>query len=99
MPAKTQPRAGRGDMIGGALARSFDQNWQIFEILAVPRRKRLKQLQAVASGIDNHFDIFSGSRRFEIAGNLARKTLLRQFRSYRWNELKRLAVFTLQFIF
>src|SRR5215471_5756727 len=43
MPAITQPRAGRRDVVGRRLAFGFDQHRHVYKVFVVPRRPRLHQ--------------------------------------------------------
>ncbi len=56
-----QPRAGHRDVVGGALARRLHQDGQIEEVLAVPRRERLEQLQSIGRGRDHDLDALRSS--------------------------------------
>ena len=66
--AVLQPRAGGRDVVGGALALGLQQDRQLDEVLAVPRREGLQQLQAIAVGVDDDLDVAPvGWRRLEPA--------------------------------
>ena len=51
--AVLEPRAGRRDVVGGALALGLHEHGQLDVVVAVPRRERLEQLQAVALRVDD----------------------------------------------
>jgi len=44
-----EPRAGHGDVVGGGLALSLDQDGAVNSILAIPRSERLEDLETVGS--------------------------------------------------
>ena len=48
--AVLEPRAGRRDVVGGALALGLEQDRQLDVVLAVPRLEGVEQLEAVALG-------------------------------------------------
>ena len=77
--AVPEPRAGRRDVVGGALALGLHQHGQLAVVLAVPRRERLEQLQPVARRADHHLDVAEpssgGGGERVVAGVV---TLLRQ---------------------
>ena len=52
--AVLEPRPGRRDVVGGALAHRLQQHPQAGEVVAVPRRERLEQLEPV--GVGRHDD-------------------------------------------
>jgi len=51
-----QPRTSHGDVIGGGLALSFDEDGQVLCVLAVPFVKGLEQLETVGGGRDGDGD-------------------------------------------
>ena len=52
VPAVLQPRSGRRDVVGRALALRLHEQREVAVVLAVPRRERLEQLQTVAGRAD-----------------------------------------------
>ena len=66
---------GGRDVVGGALALGLDQHGQVDEVLAVPGRERLEQLEAVAGGRHHHLDAGAVGRRRDEAA-LARREAL-----------------------
>ena len=73
-PRYLQPRAGRGDVVGGALALGLHQHGQVEVVLAVPRRERLEQLQPVAGGATTTSTAGAVGRRGEEAGLAGRRS-------------------------
>ena len=61
--AVLEPRPGGRDVVGGALALRLHQHDQPGEVLAVPRRERLEQLEAIARRVDHHGDAGAVRRR------------------------------------
>src|SRR4051812_48723220 len=61
--AEAQPLAGGRDVVGGALALGLHQHGQLDVVLAVPRRERLEQLQALAVRVDDDLHARSVFRR------------------------------------
>ena len=59
MAAVGEPFARRRDVVGGALALGLHQDRQVVVVVAVPRRERLQQLQALAGR--RHLDQHGGS--------------------------------------
>ena len=55
MTAIFQPWPSGADVIGGAFAFDFNQNWKVDVIFSVPRLKWLEQLQARALRVDVDF--------------------------------------------
>ena len=60
--AVRQPLAGGGDVVGGALALGLHQHGQADVVVAVPRRERVEQLQAVAGRRDADLDVAAVGR-------------------------------------
>mmetsp|Transcript_6859 Transcript_6859/g.11772 ORF Transcript_6859/g.11772 Transcript_6859/m.11772 type:complete len:328 (-) Transcript_6859:1491-2474(-) len=56
MAAVLEPRSGHADVVGRALALHLQQDGQPVKVLAVPRRKRRQELQAVALRVDMQDD-------------------------------------------
>lgn len=58
MSAVLEPRAGGGDVVGGALALHLDEDGHVRQVLAVPLVERLQQLEAVGRGRHVHLHLW-----------------------------------------
>jgi len=54
--AVLEPRAGRRDVVGGALALRLEQDRQLDVVVPVPRIEGVEELEAVAARVDHHLD-------------------------------------------
>ena len=91
--AVAQPRAGRRDVVGRGLALGLDQHRHVEEVLAVPRRPRLHQLQPLAVRVDLQLDAAAVLGRRDV-GRVAAVEVVRRHlgRGLRRVEPERLAV-------
>src|SRR5262249_876390 len=86
MTAVAQPRASRGDMVGGGLSLGLDQYRHVEEVLTVPGRPWLQQLQPLTVRGHGQRDIAAILRRRDIGGVPSVEVLGRYF----WSRLGRL---------
>ena len=89
-------RAGWRNVIGRTFTERLEKHGQIVEILAVPRRERLKQLQAVACGRHYHGylrTILRGRNEPRVFGQ---KSFGRKLRRLRWFQFDVAAIWCLQ---
>src|SRR5262249_11832543 len=95
MAAVTQPGASRGYMVGGGLPLRLDQYRHIQEVLTVPGRPRLQQLQPLTVWRHRQRDIAAIFRRRYVGGVAPVKVLGWHFwRRLRWLQLEGLAIRT-----
>ncbi len=85
-------------MVGGRLAFGLDEEGQLFEILSVPARERLQQLQALAGRRNVHGQLIAFLGRRHEPFLAFGKPLRRQLLAHRRLELEFLAIRALEFL-
>ena len=85
--AVVEPRAGHGDVVGGALALRLDEERGTGDVLAVPGRERSESLEALAFGVDGNGNLGIVFGRSLVAGILDFEALRREFALFRRVEL------------
>ena len=88
-----QPCSSRRYVVSGALAGSFDQHWHVNEIVAVPCRPWLQNLQSGAAWVNVHIDATTVFGRGNVAVNSDVEAVWRNFRCrFGWHKHELIAV-------
>ncbi len=93
MAAEAEPRPRRGDVIGRARPLGLQEERELDEVLAVPRRERREELEALAVGGDLELDLRAVRGRGEVAVEIAHEAVRGKIgRGLRGGQRERLAV-------